>query len=103
MVCAGAKWIAHESDQSRALHALRELMGAIYRIGSRVYPHEGKRLFVHQMGDGFAIVNDFGEASLERPLGIAAALMRHVASTGTFTARRSWRDHHRGDRHTPSL
>ena len=67
-----------ESDQSRALHALRELMGAIYRIGTRVYPHEVKRLFVHHLGDGFAIVSDFGEASLERPLGIAAALMRHV-------------------------
>ena len=67
-----------ESDQSRALHALRELMGAIYRIGTRVYPHEVNRLFVHHLGDGFAIVSDFGEASLERPLGIAAALMRHV-------------------------
>ena len=67
-----------ESDQSRALHALRELMGAIYRIGTRVYPHEVKRLFVHHLGDRFAIVSDFGEASLERPLGIAAALMRHV-------------------------
>ena len=41
---------------------------------------------MHHMGDGFAIVSDFGEASFERPLGIAAALMRHVASTGTFAA-----------------
>ena len=75
-----------ESEQPKALHALRELMKAIYRIGTRVYAKEGERLFVHQMGDGFAIASDFGEASFERPLGIATALMRHLASTGTFAA-----------------
>ena len=75
-----------EAEQLKALHALRELMGAIHRIGTRVYPDEGERLFVHHMGDGFAIVSDFGEASFERPLGIASALMRHMASTGTFAA-----------------
>ena len=75
-----------EAEQLKALHALRELMGAIHRIGTRVYPDEGERLFVHHMGDGFAIVSDFGEASFERPLGIAFALMRHMASTGTFAA-----------------
>ena len=75
-----------EAEQLKALLALRELMAAIYRIGTRVYPDEGERLFVHHMGDGFAIVSDFGEASFERPLGIASALMRHMASTGTFAA-----------------
>lgn len=75
-----------EAKNLKALHALRELMGAIHRIGTRVYPGEGERLFVHHMGDGFAIVSDFGEASFERPLGIASALMRHMASTGTFAA-----------------
>ena len=75
-----------ESRQWKALHALRELMGAIHRIGTRVYGNEGERLFVHHMGDGFAIVSDFGEASFERPLGIAFALMRHMASNGTFAA-----------------
>ena len=61
-------------------------MQAIYGIGTRTYPNEGKQLFVHHMGDGFAIVSDSGEASFERPLSIAAALMRHVASSGTFAA-----------------
>ena len=75
-----------ETRQWKALHALRELMGAIYRIGTRMYPNEGERLFVHHIGDGFAIVSDFGEASFERPLAIASALMRHMASTGTFAA-----------------
>ena len=75
-----------EAEQPKALLALRELMAAIYRIGTRVYPDEGERLFVHHMGDGFAIVSDFGDASFERPLGIASVLMRHMASTGTFAA-----------------
>ena len=75
-----------EIEQEKALHSVRELMRAIYRIGTRVYFDEGERLFVHHMGDGFAIVSNFGEASFERPLGIAAALMRHVASTGMFAA-----------------
>jgi len=77
-----------ESRQCKALNALRELMGAIHRVGTLAYPGERERLFVHQMGDGFAIVSDFGERSFERsferPLGIASALMRHLASTGTF-------------------
>ena len=75
-----------ESEQTKALHSLRELMLAIYRIGTLVYNHQGEQLFVHHMGDGFAIVSDFGEASFERPLGIAATLMRHVASTGMFAS-----------------
>ena len=78
----------------KALIPLRELMRAISRIGIYVYPnHEyGDRLFVHQMGDGFAIVSDFHEDSLERPISIATALMRYVsAATGNFAswARRS--------------
>ena len=69
-----------------AFHPLRELMRALFRIGTKVYPNEGERLFVHQMGDGFAVVSDFGECSLERPITIAIALMRHVAATGKFVA-----------------
>ncbi len=70
-----------------ALYPLGELMRALFRIGTKVYPNDDDRLFVHQMGDGFAIVSNFGEYSLERPISIAIALMRHVAaSTGKFTA-----------------
>ena len=61
-------------------------MRAIYRIGTRVYPEDSQRLFVHQMGDGFAIVSEFGEESHKRPIAIAIALMRCVADTGTFAA-----------------
>ena len=73
-----------ECDECKALKSLRELMRAIYRIGKKVYPNEAERLFVQQTGDGFAIVSDFGEDTLERPIAIAIALMRHVASTGMF-------------------
>ena len=75
-----------ESNEYQALHSLRELMRAIFRIGTRVYPEEPQRLFVHQMGDGFAIVSEFREESLERPIAIAIALMRCVATTGAFAA-----------------
>ena len=73
-------------NECQALHSLRELMRAIYRIGIDVYPEVPERLFVHQMGDGFAIVSEFGEESLKRPISIAIALMRCVADTGTFAA-----------------
>ena len=71
----------------QALHPLNELMLAIYRIGTKVYPDQGQRLFAHQMGDGFAIVSDSSsESSFERPIAIAIALMRCVASTGKFAS-----------------
>ena len=75
-----------KGDECQALHSLRELMRAIYRIGTKAYPEEPERLFAHQMGDGFAIVSEFGEESLERPIAIAIALMRCVAATGTLAA-----------------
>ena len=36
-----------DSRQWKALHALGELIGAIYRTGTRVYSDQGERLFVH--------------------------------------------------------
>ena len=75
-----------ERNECQALHSLRELMRAIYRIGGKAYPEAPERLFAHQMGDGFAIVSEFGEESLERPIAVAIALMRCVADTGTLAA-----------------
>ena len=73
-----------KDDPDRALNPLNKLMLAIFRIGTKVYPKPGERLFAHQMGDGFAIVGESYDASLERPIAIAIALMRCVASTNTF-------------------
>lgn len=57
-------------------------MLAIFRIGRLCYPREPDRLFAHQLGDGFRIVSDFHEQSLDRCVAIGVALMRHVASSG---------------------
>lgn len=75
-----------ECDRGKAYASLGALMRGISAIGSRAYPEDPDRLFAHQMGDGFAIVSDFGEPSLDRPIAIASALMRHMATTGIFAA-----------------
>ena len=59
-------------------------MLAIFRMARNCYPSDPERLFVHQFGDGFLIVSEFHEQSLERCVTIAVALMRHVAACGLF-------------------
>ena len=66
------------------LLSLGELMEGIYRIGVQCYPESPDRIFVHQLGDGFIIVSDFPEDSLERPVAIALSLLRHVAHSGRY-------------------
>ncbi|MYD67709.1 MAG: hypothetical protein F4241_05000 [Rhodothermaceae bacterium] len=73
-------------ERGKAHASLRAIMRGIYAIGRNSYPADPKRFFVHQMGDGFAIVSDFGESSLDRPVAIASALMRHISTSGTFAA-----------------
>lgn len=68
----------------KALLALGELMRAIFCIGRKCYTASPDRLFAHQFGDGFLIVSDFEEESLERCVTIAIALLHHVAATGCF-------------------
>lgn len=60
------------------LLSLCELMEGIYRIGVRYYPESPDRIFAHQLGDGFVIVSDFPEDTLDRPVAIALSLLRHV-------------------------
>jgi len=64
--------------------SLGELMRGIVKIGRDCYPYSPERLFVYQLGDCFIIANDFPESSLERPIAIAVALIRHVASSGRY-------------------
>lgn len=76
-------------DQDKEIiRALRHLMTSIFRIATLCYPDTPDRLFVHQLGDGFLIVSDFHEPSLERCVAVAVTLMRQVAATG-FLARAS--------------
>jgi len=71
----------YETDDQVRL-SLGDLMEGIYLIGSRCYFETPDRIFAHQTGDGFAIVSEFGEASLEVPAAVAIALMRHVSASG---------------------
>ena len=76
-----------EYDQYRAITAVKAQIRAIFQIGAKVYPSSPKRLFVHQMGgDGLAIVSEGHEQSLERPIAIAVALLRHIATNGSFAS-----------------
>ena len=76
----GALW----ESEDRVIWSLGELMRAILRIGRRCYPDVPERLFAHQFGDGFIVVSDHHEKSLERCVTIAVAIMRHVAASGRF-------------------
>jgi len=70
-------------DQTmEALHPLNALMEGIFLIGTKKYNDDVNRLFAHQFGDGFVIVSCFEEESLDRPISIAIALMRHVLASG---------------------
>ena len=70
------------SSGDRAIHGLNALMGGIYAIGNKAYPNDGERLFAHQFGDGFVIISDFHEDSLDRCASIAVTLMRHIVCSG---------------------
>ncbi|RJP74029.1 MAG: hypothetical protein C4532_03280 [Candidatus Abyssobacteria bacterium SURF_17] len=69
-------------EGTQGLISLGALMEGIYRIGTICFPESPDRIFAHQIGDGFILVGEFGTESLERPLSIAIALMRHVLMTG---------------------
>lgn len=71
-------------DQLRAVKSLGQLMLAIFRVGRLCYPEPPDRLCAYQLGDGFLIVSDWHEESLERCATIAVALMRHVAGSGCY-------------------
>lgn len=71
-------------QENQVLLALGELMEGIFWIGCRCFPESPDRLFAHQFGDGFLIVSDFPEDTLDRAVGIALALLRHVSQTGRF-------------------
>jgi hypothetical protein len=70
--------------EARALATFGCLMEGVYRIGSRAFPKSPDCLFAHHIGDGFVLVSDFGSTTLDRPVCIAIALLRHVASTDWF-------------------
>lgn len=72
----------YNKDHIQALQSLGGLMADIYKIANDVYPESGKRLFAHQLGDGFIIISDFEEENLERPLSIAVTLLQSTLLKG---------------------
>ena len=81
----------HSEDRKTfAILALGELMSAIHRVGSKMYPGtSGKnytdRLFAYQFGDGFLVSSDLCDTDATRPTAIAIALMRHMIICGFAT------------------
>lgn len=72
----------YDSPNQTALVGLRALMEGILKIGTHVFPDSPKRLFAHQLADGFVIVSELGESTPERPLSIAVLLMQYVLQKG---------------------
>ena len=72
----------YASDKVQALIVLGVLSKYLFRIGSKAYPREEERLYIHQLGDGFVIVSDFPEKTLERPISIAIVLMQMILLNG---------------------
>lgn len=72
------------SEEPIILQSLRDLMGAIFDIGVKYYSEHESRIRAHQIVDGFIILIDFAPKSLEVPIAISIALLRHVAAGGRF-------------------
>lgn len=70
--------------EDTVLWALGDLMEAIFLIGTNCYPETPDRIFAHQTGDGFVIVSEFAAKTLDVPVAIAIALLRHVSVRGRF-------------------
>ncbi|NQT96477.1 MAG: hypothetical protein HQ562_01920 [Candidatus Marinimicrobia bacterium] len=72
----------HDARNTQALLLLGRLIEDIFLIGSKVFPDDPDRLFIHQVGDGLIIVSDFMEDSLERAVAIAIVLVQSLLSYG---------------------
>lgn len=72
----------YATDKVQALLALGELMEALHRLGSSDFFKCGGRVFIHQFGDGFAVVSEAPAETPEAPLAIALAVMRHLIAKG---------------------
>jgi hypothetical protein len=69
-------------SEFRGLSSLGALMEAIYRVGTFACPSDFNRVFVHQTGDGFAIVSGSHSRDPSTPYAIAVVLMRCLLVAG---------------------
>jgi hypothetical protein len=71
-------------EHSVILRSLSDLMEGIFLIGEKCYPETPDRIFAHQIVDGFTIVSEFSANTLEVPIAVSIALLRHMAAGGRF-------------------
>jgi hypothetical protein len=71
-------------ENSVILRSLSDLIEGIFLIGEKCYPETPNRIFAHQIVDGFTIVSEFSAKTLEVPIAVSIALLRHVAAGGRF-------------------
>ena len=72
----------HRMNNSRAEILLGYLVETIWILGSKVFHDPQDRLFIHQYGDGFAIVSDHDEEDLTRAVNIGVFIMQRILSLG---------------------
>jgi hypothetical protein len=90
----GNRWAIHidvegfshlfRCEHNVILLSLSDLMEAIFLIGEKCYPETPHRIFAHQIVDGFTVVSEFSAETLEVPIAVSIALLRHVAAGGRF-------------------
>lgn len=72
----------YRQDSRRAETLLGYLVEAIWLVGSKVFHNLEDRLFIHQYGDGFAIVSDHHERDLNRAVNIGVFIMQRILILG---------------------
>ena len=75
----------YANNMVQAIKGLGTVMKGIYFVGTKVCPESPNRLFVHQTGDGFVIVSEFGQGRPQLPVAIAIILMRCALRAGCLT------------------
>jgi len=87
----------YQEKEERAIVLLGELMRCIFRVGTKVFPEHHRRIFAHQIGDGFVIVSNASETSLTQPISICIAIMRTILLLHFGTTRAGISDGDFGD------
>lgn len=72
----------YKTQEMRAWEFLRGLMSDVFRLGRDVYPRTDRRVFAHQMIDGFLLCFNFGLEEVNEPLHSVVALMHSSLSRG---------------------
>jgi len=69
-------------DEAQALTSIHTLIDGIYCIGKHYCLETPNRLFVHQTGDGFAIISELNEGYPQVPISMAIFLMQRILTIG---------------------